>query len=245
MCHHLHTYVTIPPPSPSPLPAPPLPLPRGPPMSPAIPVLTDLDSKSITVFWKEPYSHSLYPITNYVIQYYEGNSSQHVANLRTSGPVNTYTLSGISEETDFFLRVCAVSDIGKGPPSDWLVVRTLKGEQYDVWALAGCVCVRSSTRAALQDRVLASTCTLQSNAPNLILPSPLPLPPLPSPPTPTPSPTLPLFLSPSPSSTIPPPPQTSAEPIMEGATTPVWTRWTPSSVSVTPGICWTWMGRRV
>ena len=214
-------------------------------MSPAVPVLTDLDSKSVTVFWEEPYSHSLYPITNYVIQYYEGNSSQHVANLRTSGPVNTYTLSGISEETDFFLRVCAVSDIGKGPPSDWLVVRTLKGEQYDVWALAGCVYVRSSTRAALQDRVLTSTCTLQSNAPNLILPSPLPLPPLPSPPhshSLSHSSPLPLPLS---FSHYPPPPQTSAEPIMEGATTPVWTHWTPSSVSVTLGICWTLMGRRV
>ena len=102
-------------------------------MSPAVPVLTDLNSKSVTIFWEEPYSHPRFPVTNYVIQYYEGNNSQLVTSLRTPGSVNTYTLSGISEETDFFLRVCAVSDVGKGPPSEWLVVKTLKSKQ--------CVCV--------------------------------------------------------------------------------------------------------
>ena len=78
--------------------------------------------------------------------------------LRTPGSINTYTLSGITEETDFFLRVCAISSVGKGPPSEWLLVKTLKSEQCVCVCVCVFVCVCVCTRLCVCVHVCACVC---------------------------------------------------------------------------------------
>ena len=96
------------------------------PLSPPMPTLVNLDSKVFTFFWEEPYSHPLAPITHYVIEYRTSQRPLIINQVTTLGIFNTYTLSGLGEETNIFVRVLAASSVGEGAPSEWLEVVTLK-----------------------------------------------------------------------------------------------------------------------
>lgn len=86
---------------------------------PAAPVINtyDITASQITVQWKEPENHGS-PISQYNIDFY---SDQFIT---TPGNVQKYTLTDLSAETLYKIRVQAINEIGTGPFSNLLKVIT-------------------------------------------------------------------------------------------------------------------------
>ncbi|KAF5301261.1 hypothetical protein FQR65_LT00961 [Abscondita terminalis] len=96
------------------------------PTKPGTPELVDVTDNSITLHWKAPESDGNTPITNYIIEYREKDSTKWTRTTETI--INTnYTITSVQKHKEYSFRVIAVNEIGESQPSnnsDYILIAT-------------------------------------------------------------------------------------------------------------------------
>ena len=101
-----------------------------PPSAPSRPSVSSLNSTSLSVSWSEP-SNTGPEITDYDVQYREDSSSTFL-NLTHEGTARSATLTGLSENTTYDVRVRASNDEGTGGWSQVTNATTASAPTADV-----------------------------------------------------------------------------------------------------------------
>ena len=101
-----------------------------PPSAPSRPGVSSLNSTSLSVSWSEP-SNTGPEITDYDVQYREDSSSTFL-NLTHEGTARSATLTGLSENTTYDVRVRASNDEGTGGWSQVTNATTASAPTADV-----------------------------------------------------------------------------------------------------------------
>ncbi|XP_063770097.1 receptor-type tyrosine-protein phosphatase delta isoform X27 [Pseudophryne corroboree] len=90
------------------------------PRPPGIPMVTESTATSITLTWD---SGNPEPVTYYIIQHKPKNSEEQYKEI--DGVATTrYSVAGLSPYSEYEVRVVAVNNIGRGPPSEPVMTRT-------------------------------------------------------------------------------------------------------------------------
>jgi len=83
------------------------------------PGISDVKKDSATLKWSAPKDTGNCPITNYVVEYRASGSYQWtVANPRSSVTQTEFTVTGLSEGTEYEFRVTAENKVGRGATSE-------------------------------------------------------------------------------------------------------------------------------
>ncbi len=96
---------------------------RQTPDQPAAPTLSDISYDSLTVSWTGPES-AVFEIVDYDVQYRTADASGFV-DWGHDGTATEATITGLAEDTEYRVRVRAVSDAGEGDWSETVGVTTL------------------------------------------------------------------------------------------------------------------------
>ncbi|XP_047000635.1 Down syndrome cell adhesion molecule-like protein Dscam2 [Schistocerca americana] len=99
---------------------------KEPPESPGRVEVLETNSRWVNVAWGTPYSGHA-PISHYIVQFQEEDSSLNVwNNVTVGGSARTARLGGLKPATAYKLRLVAVNEVGPSAPSDPTTAYTLQ-----------------------------------------------------------------------------------------------------------------------
>ena len=101
-----------------------LPVPTAPPSLVKI-VLEKVTSTSVLLSWcPPPVETTNGPITAYILEYGESDSSSPPNSISLSGEVVEHTVTGLKPHTEYYVKVAAENAAGRGPFCEEVLVQT-------------------------------------------------------------------------------------------------------------------------
>ena len=87
------------------------------PTAPRSLMVVNITNTTVTLLWIPPNTLNGI-ITHYQIQYWRNDSSTNIISLNTSSADLTYTVTGLTSDTEYVFRVRAFTVVGHGPLSN-------------------------------------------------------------------------------------------------------------------------------